>query len=177
MHDSSLITLIILVISGLVGLNALSYYSERLMLFPSVIWVLCLGMIYGALTHFGLFHLPELHLDPKMILFVFVPVLIFASSKKMCLYHFRRVLKESSILATFGIVISMICVAVVLYRVFHVPFLESLLFGVIVSATDPIAVSAILHEAKDISTEKKCSLKENQSLMMVLLLRSLQPFL
>jgi CPA1 family monovalent cation:H+ antiporter len=153
MHDSSLITLIILVISGLVGLNALSYYSERLMLFPSVIWVLCLGMIYGALTHFGLFHLPELHLDPKMILFV------------------------SSILATFGIVISMICVAVVLYWVFHVPFLESLLFGVIVSATDPIAVSAILHEAKDISTEKKCSLKENQSLMMVLLLRSLQPFL
>jgi CPA1 family monovalent cation:H+ antiporter len=164
MHDSSLITLIIFVISGLVGLNALSYYSERLMLFPSVIWVLCLGMIYGALSHFGLFHLPELYLDPNMILFVLVPVLIFAATKKMCLHHFRRVLKESSILATFGIVISMICVAVVLYWVFHVPFLESLLFGVIVSATDPIAVSAILHEAKDISTERKM-LIEGESIL------------
>ena len=145
MHDSSIITLIIFVISGLIALNALSYYSERLMLFPSVIWVLCLGMIYGALNHFKLLHLPELYLDPNIILFALVPVLIFAATKKMCLHHFRKVLKESSILATLGIVISMVGVALVLYWVFHVPFLESLLFGVIVSATDPIAVSAILH--------------------------------
>ena len=164
MHDSSLITLIIFVISGLVALNALSYYSERLMLFPSVIWVLCLGMIYGALNHFKLLHLPELYLDPNIILFALVPVLIFAATKKMCLHHFRKVLKESSILATVGIVISMAGVALVLYRVFHVPFLESLLLGVIVSATDPIAVSAILHEAKDLSTEKKM-LIEGESIL------------
>jgi len=164
MHDSSLITLIIFVISGLVALNAVSYYSERLMLFPSVIWVLCLGMIYGALNHFKLLHLPELYLDPNIILFALVPVLIFAATKKMCLHHFRKVLKESSILATVGIVISMAGVALVLYRVFHVPFLESLLLGVIVSATDPIAVSAILHEAKDLSTEKKM-LIEGESIL------------
>ena len=72
MHDSSLITLIIFVISGLVVLNALSYYSERLMLFPNVIWVLCLGMIYGVLNHFKLLNLPELYLDPNIILFVLV---------------------------------------------------------------------------------------------------------
>ena len=164
MHDSSLITLIIFVISGLVVLNALSYYSERLMLFPNVIWVLCLGMIYSALNHFKLLHLPELYLDPNIILFALVPVLIFAATKKMCLHHFRKVLKESSILATVGIVISMAGVALVLYRVFHVPFLESLLLGVIVSATDPIAVSAILHEAKDLSTEKKM-LIEGESIL------------
>jgi CPA1 family monovalent cation:H+ antiporter len=164
MHESSLITLIIFIISGLVSLNALSHYSERLMLFPNVIWVLCLGMIYGALTHFGLLPLSELYLDPHMILFVLVPVLIFAATKKMCLHHFRRVLKEASILATFGIVISMMCVAVVLYWVFHVPFLESFLFGVIVSATDPIAVSAILNEDKDISTERKM-LIEGESIL------------
>ena len=164
MHDSSLITLIIFVISGLVALNAVSYYSERLMLFPSVIWVLCLGMIYGALNHFKLLHLPELYLDPNIILFALVPVLIFAATKKMCLHHFRKVLKESSILATVGIVISMAGVALVLYRVFHVPFLESLLLGVIVSATDPIAVSAILHEAKDLSTERKM-LIEGESIL------------
>ncbi|MDX2505035.1 MAG: sodium:proton antiporter [Gammaproteobacteria bacterium] len=164
MHDSSLITLIIFVISGLVALNALSYYSERLMLFPNVIWVLCIGMIYGALNHFELLHLPELYLDPNIILFVLVPILIFAATKKMCLHHFRKVLKESSILATLGIVISMVGVALVLYWVFHVPFLESLLFGVIVSATDPIAVNAILHEAKDLSTERKM-LIEGESIL------------
>jgi len=164
MHDSSLITLIIFVISGLVVLNALSYYSERFMLFPSVIWVLCIGIIYGALSHLELLHLPELYLDPHIILFVLVPVLIFAATKKMCLHHFRMVLKESSILATLGIIISMVGVALVLYWVFHVPFLESLLFGVIVSATDPIAVSAILHEAKDLSTERKM-LIEGESIL------------
>jgi len=164
MHDSSLITLIVFFISGLVGLNALSYYSERIMLFPSVIWVLCLGMLYGALSHFGLFHLPELYLDPNIILFVLVPVLIFAATKKMCLHHFRRVLKASSILATLGIVISMTCVALVLYWVFRVPFLESLLFGVIVSATDPIGVSAVLHETKGISTDRKM-LIEGESIL------------
>ncbi|OIN04266.1 cation:proton antiporter [Oceanisphaera psychrotolerans] len=164
MHDSSLITLIVFVISGLVVLNALSYYSERIMLFPSVIWVLCLGMIYGAVNHFELLHLPEVFLDPNIILFVLVPVLIFAAAKKMCLHHFRKVLKESSILATLGIVISMVGVALVLYWVFHVPLLESLLFGVIVSATDPIAVSAILHESKDLSTERKM-LIEGESIL------------
>ena len=164
MHDSSLITLIIFVISGLVALNALSYYSEQLMLFPNVIWVLCLGMIYGALNHFKLLNLPELYLDPNIILFVLVPVLIFAATKKMCLHHFRKVLKESSILATLGIIISMAGVALVLYLVFHVPLLESLLLGVIVSATDPIAVSAILHETKDLSTDRKM-LIEGESIL------------
>ena len=155
MHDSSLTTAIIFIISGLVALNALSYYSERLMLFPSVIWVLCLGMLYGSLHHFKLLDLPELYLDPNIVLFALVPVLIFAAAKKMCLHHFYKVLKESSILATLGIVISMAGVALILYWVFDVPLLEALLFGVIVSATDPIAVSAILHEAKDLSTERK----------------------
>lgn len=164
MHDSSLITLIIFTISGLVVLNALSYYSERLMLFPSVIWVLCLGMIYGALIHFELLQLPELHLDPHVILFVLVPILIFSATKKMCLHHFRKVLKEATILATLGIVISMVGVALVLYWVFHIPFHESLLLGVIVSATDPIAVSAILHEAKDLSTERRM-LIEGESIL------------
>jgi CPA1 family monovalent cation:H+ antiporter len=164
MHDPSLIALISFVIAGLVTLNALSYYSERLKLFPSVIWVLCLGMIYGALNHFELLHLPELYLDPNIILFALVPVLIFAATKKMCLHHFRKVLKEASILATFGIVISMLGVALVLYQIFHVPLLESLLLGVIVSATDPIAVSAILHEAKEVSTERKM-LIEGESIL------------
>lgn len=164
MHNASLITIILFVISGLVCLNALSYYSERLMLFPSVIWVLCLGMLYGAMTHFGVLDLPALSLDPNMILFVLVPVLIFASAKKMCLHLFRRVLWESSILATVGILISMTFVAAVLHWVFAVPFIASLLFGVIVSATDPVAVSAILHEAEDISAVKRM-LIEGESIL------------
>ncbi len=164
MHNTSLISSIIFVISGLVALNALSYYSKRFMLFPSVIWILCLGIIYGALSHFELFQLPEIYLDPNIILFILVPILIFAATKKMCLYHFRKVLKESVILATLGIIISTVVVAIVMHWVFNLPLLVSLLLGVIVSATDPIAVSAILHEAKDLSTERKM-LIEGESIL------------
>lgn len=164
MHDISLITFIIFIISGLVILNALSYYSERFMLFPSVVWVFCLGMVYGALNHFEIVLLPEIYLDPNIILFVLVPVLIFAATKKMCLYHFRKVLKESVILATLGIILSTVVVAIVLHWVFHLPLLVALLLGVIVSATDPIAVSAILHDAKDLNTERKM-LIEGESIL------------
>ncbi|MGD9096723.1 MAG: cation:proton antiporter, partial [Desulfobacterales bacterium] len=108
--------------------------------------------------------LPELRLDPNMILFVLVPVLIFAATKKMCLHLFRRVLRESSILATAGIVISMCFVAGFFHGIFNIPFITALLFGVIVSATDPVAVSAILQEAEDLSTAKKM-LIEGESIL------------
>ena len=134
------------------------------MWFPNVIWVLLLGMIYSAFGHFEVLNIPELSLDPDVIFFVLVPVLIFAATQKMCLYHFRKVLKGSAILSTLGIVISMFCVAFMLHWVFQVPFIESLLFGVVVSATDPIAVRAILQEAKDLSTEKKM-LIEGESIL------------
>lgn len=159
MHDSNLIHLIVFVILGFVGLNALSYYSERLMIFPNVIWVLCLGIIYSALNHFGLFRLPEVYLEPEIVLFLLVPILIFATVKKMCLHDFRRVLKGASILATLGISISMVGVAFSLNWIFHVPLLTSFLFGVIISATDPIAVTALLDDSEDISQDVKMLIK------------------
>jgi CPA1 family monovalent cation:H+ antiporter len=164
MQDSSLIALIIFVIAGLVALNALSYYAERFKLFPSVIWVLIIGMIYGALNRFGLVDLPGLYLNPDIVLFVLVPILIFSTTKRMCLHDFQMVLKPSILLATAGIVISMICVAMPLHYFFAVPVLEALLFGVIVSATDPIAVSAILDDAQGLSTERKM-LIEGESIL------------
>lgn len=164
MDDSALLTIIVFIIFGLVGLTALSYYSERLMLLPDVIWVLCLGMIYGALSHYSIVDLPELRLDPALILFLLVPILIFAATKKMCLNVFRRVLLSSTLLATLGIAISTLFVALIVNLVFQVPLLQSLLFGIIVSATDPIAVNALLEEAKELSLGRKM-LIEGESIL------------
>lgn len=154
--NPSLITLVVYFTVGLIILNILSYYSRRTNLLPHVIWTLGIGMLYGALSHFSALNIVMFTIDPHVIFFTLIPILIFASSKNMCLHHFRKVLRESTILATLGIIISALIVALILFYLLDVPFLTSLLFGVIISATDPIAVGAILHESKNISAEKRC---------------------
>lgn len=163
MH-SSLINLIVFIIISFVGLNIVSYYSEKVKVLPQVIWILLLGLGYGAIAHYSNIPLPELVLDPNLILFVFVPILIFGASYKMCLYHFRRVLVQSISLATLGIIISSLIVAVLFHFILSMPFLVALLFGVIISATDPIAVSAILHSTNKIGITKKM-LIEGESIL------------
>ena len=79
-----------------------------------------------------------------MELFVFVPLLVFASSQKICLFHLRDIATPASILATVGIVISMLVFALVFRLGLGFGWLESLLFGTIVSATDPLAVGALI---------------------------------
>lgn len=162
--NPSLITLVVYFTVGLIILNILSYYSRRTNLLPHVIWTLGIGMLYGALSHFSALNIVMFTIDPHVIFFTLIPILIFASSKNMCLHHFRKVLRESTILATLGIIISALIVALILFYLLDVPFLTSLLFGVIISATDPIAVGAILHESKNISAEKKM-LIEGESIL------------
>lgn len=162
--NPSLITLVVYFTVGLIILNILSYYSRRTNLLPHVIWTLGIGMLYGALSHFSALNIVMFTIDPHVIFFTLIPILIFASSKNMCLHHFRKVLRESTILATLGIIISALIVALILFYLLDVPFLTSLLFGVIISATNPIAVGAILHESKNISAEKKM-LIEGESIL------------
>ena len=104
MHESALNieTILIAGVVGLIALNALSYYSSKQMLLPGIIWTVLIGIAYSFTSHFGLLPLPELELNPEIVLFLFVPLLIFASTHTMCLYHFRRILGASTILATAG---------------------------------------------------------------------------
>ena len=59
---------------------------------------------------------------------------------------------------------SMLSIAGVLFFLFHIPFLVGLLFGAIISATDPLAVGAILSKNKDIPESKKL-LIEGESIL------------
>jgi CPA1 family monovalent cation:H+ antiporter len=146
MHDSALHIEAILIagVLGLITLNALSYYSSKQMLLPSIIWTVIIGIAYGFISHFRLLPLPELELKPEIVLFLFVPLLIFASTHNMCLYHFRRILRASTILATVGILISMVISGLIFMAVTGAGLAVSMLFGAIISATDPLAIGAVL---------------------------------
>ncbi|KKD60141.1 Na+/H+ antiporter NhaP [Grimontia sp. AD028] len=149
---------------GWVALNAIFFVSERWMVFSDIIWILLAGLLYGWIASSSNTGLPELVLNPEIVLFVFVPLLIFASTKKMCLFHFRPILLPAVLAGTLGIVISMLVIGGALYLLLGVEWLPALLFGVIISATDPLAVSA-LFKGNEAVTENQKLLIEGESIL------------
>ncbi len=166
MHDSALNieTVLIAGVAGLIALNALSYYSSRQRLLPAIIWTVIIGLLYSFVSHFGLLPLPELELEPEVVLFLFVPLLIFASTHTMCLYHFRRILTASTILATLGILISMAIGGFIFMAVTGAGLAVSMLFGAIISATDPLAINAVLKDNTSIDEHRRL-LIEGESIL------------
>lgn len=164
MDNEILQTFIIFSVFGLVALNALTYYSSKVMFLPEIILILLFGLLYGGLSSYSVINLPQISLGADFILYAFVPLLIFASTQKICLQRLQKVLLPSSIVASVGIVISMMIIAIPLFMVFNFSWLEALLFGVIISATDPLAVGALLHHNKDVPESQKL-LIEGESIL------------
>lgn len=158
------IPVILALVIGLIALNGLSYYSQKSKAIPEVAWVLLLGILYGLAADNTSMGLPELTLSADLILFIFVPLLIFGSTQTMCLHHFRKVLAPASLTATVGISISMFVTAFVLMALTDISLLESLIFGVVVAATDPLAIGAILEGNKKLSENMKL-LIEGESIL------------
>lgn len=79
---------------------------------------------------------------------VFLPVLLFEAAYNINYRHILNNWKTISILATFGLLISAGITSAGLYYIFplvglEIPFLVCLLFGILISATDPVAVLSI----------------------------------
>lgn len=95
--------------------------------------------------------LTELVLTPELLFFIFLPMLLFESAFNM---NMRRMLESSwpiMLLAIVGLLISTALVATALYFVLPlvglpIPFIVALLFGAIISSTDPVAVLALFKE-------------------------------
>ncbi|KIA88356.1 cation:proton antiporter [Kaistella jeonii] len=89
----------------------------------------------------------------KSVINIFLGFLLFAGSMHTNWFSMRKYLKDISVLALGGVVFSTIFVAVAFFYVSHwlgleVPFIYCLIFGALISPTDPIAVLSILKEAK-----------------------------
>jgi hypothetical protein len=87
-------------------------------------------------------------MSPRLILFIFLPALIFEGSLSTDFYVFRKQLFSGLLLAFPGMMLQIALIAV--FAVYWFPFgwgwVESLLFGGILSATDPVAVIALMKE-------------------------------
>lgn len=107
---------------------------------------ICMYVVGGEFGHnFG-----ELgHLDPHLMFFIFLPLLIFESAFATEWHVFKKVIVHCLFLASFGLIISAVltaCVAKFAFGEYGWSWITCLLFGCILSATDPVAVVALLKE-------------------------------
>ncbi|HNB23151.1 MAG TPA: cation:proton antiporter, partial [Candidatus Melainabacteria bacterium] len=92
----------------------------------------------------GIFHfLPVVTMTPELILLIFLPALLFEASWNLHYDWLKSCYKPVALLATLGVLMSAIIVGFVLHGLTGLDFKLSLLFGAMISATDPISVLAL----------------------------------
>jgi CPA1 family monovalent cation:H+ antiporter len=85
----------------------------------------------------------QIDLTPDLILFIFLPALLFDSSYNLPFAEVRDNLRPIVLLAVPGVILTAVCVAVGLYYGEGVSWGVAFLFGAIMSATDPVSVLAV----------------------------------
>lgn len=87
--------------------------------------------------------LSSLKLTPSLVMFVFLPVLLFESAYHFNFRDLRKIIAPAGLLATLGLLVASIIIALGLNLVLGISIPEAMLFAAAISSTDPIAVLSI----------------------------------
>lgn len=134
------ITVTTLFVTFFLILISLSYrLTSKIPFLPYTVLLLVVGIIAQYISKvLGL----DLHLSVshEFIYYVLLPILLFESAFHINLHQFKLHFKTISFLATFGLLVSIFTVSVILTTFLGMSLGDALLFGAIISSTDPIAV-------------------------------------
>lgn len=98
---------------------------------------------------------PQIHLEPHILFTVFLPPLLFESAINMQVSLLKRNLRPIALYALAGTVISAVVVGILVHLFLHISLPIALVFGALISPTDPISVIAIF---KELGVGKRLSL-------------------
>ena len=87
--------------------------------------------------------LPHVHLDPTLLFTVFLPPLLFESALNLHVDKLRQEWKPIALYTFAGTLLSTFIVGGMMVWILRLPFAVALVFGGLISATDPISVLAI----------------------------------
>lgn len=141
-----------LAIFTMLGLSSLAIFWAKRVKLPHTVFLVVVGLLLGALAQIPAFHFfTEFSLTPELLFFLLLPTLIFESAYNI---NVRRMVEDTPIiliLSIIGLVVSTAVVGGALYFLFAflgftVPLVYTLLFGALISATDPVAVLALFKE-------------------------------
>ncbi len=113
---------------------------------PFSVALVLVGIALRQLAEHGpefLLPVAEHEISPHVILFVFLPTLIFESAFNLDVRQLRQNLLQVLTLAVPGLILSTTVIGVLLWWVTPFGLKEALLLGAILSATDPVAVIAL----------------------------------
>ena len=85
-------------------------------------------------------------LTPDVILFIFLPALLFESAYHLDFPELKDNLRPIALLAVPGVLLTALFVAVITYYAADLSWQTAFLFGAIVAATDPVSVLAIFRQ-------------------------------
>ena len=85
-------------------------------------------------------------LTPDVVLILFLPPLLFEGSIKIRIRYLRENLTPILLLANVGVLAATVITGFAVHWVFGLPVIVALVFGSIISATDPISVISIFQE-------------------------------
>lgn len=178
MEEYTFLAPLLLTIGGLIIgaiLKSLLKHSRL----PYTVGLFAIGIILGVMNRTGVFQsLPELHdavssvanINPDLILYLFLPILIFDAAYELNLHIFKKTLANATLLSAPGFIICMLLTGALMMGVAtFIPGFESwtwafaLMFGALISATDPVAVVALLHELK--TSKRFSTLVDAESLL------------
>src|SRR4051794_2491418 len=117
------------------GLNALANWVKVPYPITLVIGGLALGLVPG---------IPDIHLNPDLVLLVFLPPLLYSSAFFGDLRALREDARVISLTAIGLVLATAAVVAVIGHEVIHLPWAMAFALGAIVSPTDPAAATAIM---------------------------------
>jgi monovalent cation:H+ antiporter, CPA1 family len=119
---------------------------------PYTVLLVAVGIVLAFVARVPAFSfIDDFALTPEVLLYVFLPVLLFESAYNIKYRELSRNVWTISALAVIALLISAFLTAWGLQVLFGfmglaVPFLALLIFGSIISATDPVAVLALFKE-------------------------------
>ncbi len=173
MHfETGILVLVFVVLSLVIGAFTRDVLKNTPI--PYSVALLVIGLAFGLVQRSGFFAehsqlldhtvLMVADINPHLILFLFLPILIFESAFALEVHLFRRIFSQIALLAVPGLMVATVLTAVLVKYVFPWDWSWPLcfMFGALISATDPVAVVALL---KELSSRKRLeTLIEGESL-------------
>jgi CPA1 family monovalent cation:H+ antiporter len=157
MDHEAFVTTVMSVVA-LLFVAALAALVTKRLRFPYTIGL----MVVGVALAFVAEDVPELgealeglKLEPVMIMFLFVPILIFESAFKMDVRLLIRNLLPALVFAGPGLLLSTALIGLLVHHFTQLPLGSALIFGCLISATDPVAVIALF---KDVGAPKRLNI-------------------
>ena len=138
----------VLMIIALLSVAVFSSMLLKKVNFPYTIGLVVMGGLLGVMSYhyesLYVFESPEL--SPGVILYLILPTLIFEAAMNVDFGVLKRNIVPILLLSVFGMLASAFIVAAGVSMFTPLTFVGALVFGALISATDPVAVIALFNE-------------------------------